>query len=357
VLDASTLGGVTTPPEAENTRKRRRRRRRARRASADVRAVGAKTPVSVGRIRSPQQQPTKPNAKTPTRQNANKNSAARALSMSSAAAAAPAAASAPPPPPAPPPAPAPPAPPAPAKTTFGPLSDADRIFTNIYGRHDPFLKGAMQRGDWHRTKDIVGKGADWIVDQMKKSGLHGRGGAGFPSGLKWSFMPKVSDGRPSYLVVNGDESEPGTCKDREIMRHEPHKLVEGCLIAGTGMRGAFLVLFLLFFCGQAGGGRRARRLSPYSVRFAPHRAFSPHADETRQQKQQHTLRAKQTHHTHTHATTTKRPTKQNKTKQTNSPRRLHLHPRRVCGGAPRRHARHRRGVRQGVSRRQRLRIG
>lgn len=71
---------------------------------------------------------------------------------------------------------------------------------------------------------------------MKKSGLRGRGGAGFASGLKWSFMPKVSDGRPSYLVVNADESEPGTCKDREIMRHEPHKLVEGCLIAGTAMR-------------------------------------------------------------------------------------------------------------------------
>ena len=88
-------------------------------------------------------------------------------------------------------------------------------------------QGALARGDWHRTKDLVAKGPDWIVDQMKKSGLRGRGGAGFPSGLKWSFMPKVSDGRPSYLVVNADESEPGTCKAREIMRHDPHKLVEG----------------------------------------------------------------------------------------------------------------------------------
>lgn len=78
-------------------------------------------------------------------------------------------------------------------------------------------------------------GRDWIIDQMKASGLRGRGGAGFPSGLKWSFMPKQTDGRPSYLVVNADESEPGTCKDREIMRHDPHKLVEGCLIAGTAM--------------------------------------------------------------------------------------------------------------------------
>ncbi len=129
----------------------------------------------------------------------------------------------------------------PEKTVFGDLKDEDRIFTNIYGRHDPFLKasfmhpmqhdasmhacpaldheratmraqGAEARGDWYRTKDLVTKGADWIIDQMKKSGLRGRGGAGFPSGMKWSFMPKVSDGRPSYLVVNGDESEPGTCK-------------------------------------------------------------------------------------------------------------------------------------------------
>jgi NADH-quinone oxidoreductase subunit F len=70
---------------------------------------------------------------------------------------------------------------------------------------------------------------------MKASGLRGRGGAGFPTGLKWSFMPKESDGRPSYLVVNADESEPGTCKDREILRHDPHLLVEGCLIAGFAM--------------------------------------------------------------------------------------------------------------------------
>ena len=122
------------------------------------------------------------------------------------------------------------------KTSYGNLSDEDRIFTNLYGRHDPFLKGAVKRGDWYRTKDLVLMGRDWIISEMKASGLRGRGGAGFPSGLKWSFMPKeVPDGRPSYLVVNADESEPGTCKDREIMRHDPHKLVEGCLIAGVGM--------------------------------------------------------------------------------------------------------------------------
>lgn len=74
-----------------------------------------------------------------------------------------------------------------------------------------------------------------FADEVKTSGLRGRGGAGFPSGMKWSFMSKPSDGRPKYLVVNADEGEPGTCKDREIMRHDPHKLVEGCLIAGRAM--------------------------------------------------------------------------------------------------------------------------
>jgi len=120
--------------------------------------------------------------------------------------------------------------------THGNLKDQDRIFTNLYGDGDPFIKGAEKRGDWHKTKDILGMGQDWIIDEIKKSGLRGRGGAGFPSGLKYSFMPKVSDGRPSYLVINGDESEPGTCKDREILRRDPHKLVEGALIVGFAMR-------------------------------------------------------------------------------------------------------------------------
>ena len=115
------------------------------------------------------------------------------------------------------------------------LEDKDRIFKNLYGLHDWKLKGARARGAWDGTKNILDKGRDWIVGEMKASGLRGRGGAGFPTGLKWSFMPKQSDGRPSYLVVNADESEPGTCKDREIMRHDPHLLVEGCLIAGCAM--------------------------------------------------------------------------------------------------------------------------
>ena len=142
-----------------------------------------------------------------------------------------------------------------------PMKDQDRIFTNIYGFHDFKLKGeytyrlvdyfnssswtnhgdlinlddleriilgAESRGDWYKTKEIILKGPEWIQQQVKDSGLRGRGGAGFPTGLKWSFMNvPVTDGRPKYLVVNADEGEPGTCKDRDIMRHDPHKLIEG----------------------------------------------------------------------------------------------------------------------------------
>ena len=115
------------------------------------------------------------------------------------------------------------------------LADKDRIFTNIYGFQDWRLAGAKARGQWNGTKAILEKGQDAIINEIKNSGLRGRGGAGFPTGLKWSFMPKA-DPRPSYLVVNADESEPGSCKDREIMRHDPHHLVEGCLIASFAMR-------------------------------------------------------------------------------------------------------------------------
>ena len=115
------------------------------------------------------------------------------------------------------------------------LKDKDRIFTNIYGHHDAYLEGARSRGDWDDTKALLGRGRDTIIEEIKASGLRGRGGAGFGTGLKWSFMPKEITDRPHYLVVNADEGEPGTCKDREIMRHDPHKLIEGCLISSFAM--------------------------------------------------------------------------------------------------------------------------
>jgi NADH-quinone oxidoreductase subunit F len=110
------------------------------------------------------------------------------------------------------------------------LADKDRIFTNLYGFESWNLEAAQKRGIWSGTGDLIKKGQPWVVEETKNSGLRGRGGAGFPTGMKWSFMPKPSD-KPHYLVVNADESEPGTCKDRDILRFDPHRLLEGCLIA------------------------------------------------------------------------------------------------------------------------------
>lgn len=115
------------------------------------------------------------------------------------------------------------------------LQDKDRVFLNLYGLQDWRLEGARKRGVWSNTKDLLAMGREKIIEEIKESELRGRGGAGFPAGLKWSFMPKESDGRPHYLVVNGDESEPGSCKDREIMRNDPHLLLEGCVVAGFAM--------------------------------------------------------------------------------------------------------------------------
>ena len=125
------------------------------------------------------------------------------------------------------------------------LADADRIFTNLYGFQPWNLEAARRRGDWADTKAVLDLGPDAIIDAIKASGLRGRGGAGFPTGMKWSFMPKTPNpARPSYLVVNADESEPGSCKDREIIRHDPHKLIEGALVAGFAMRASAAYIYI-----------------------------------------------------------------------------------------------------------------
>ena len=125
------------------------------------------------------------------------------------------------------------------------LADKDRIFTNLYGFQPWNLEAARKRGDWADTKELMARGPDAIIDVIKASGLRGRGGAGFPTGMKWSFMPKEpKPGRPSYLVINADESEPGSCKDREIIRHDPHKLIEGALIAGFAMRASAAYIYI-----------------------------------------------------------------------------------------------------------------
>jgi NADH-quinone oxidoreductase subunit F len=127
----------------------------------------------------------------------------------------------------------------------GPLADKDRIFTNLYGFQSPYLKAAQQRGDWDGTKKLMDIGQDAIIDAVKASGLRGRGGAGFPTGMKWGFMPKEpKPGKPNFLVINADESEPGSCKDREIIRHDPHKLLEGALIASFAMRARAAYIYI-----------------------------------------------------------------------------------------------------------------
>ncbi|GAB5469040.1 MAG: NADH-quinone oxidoreductase subunit NuoF [Rhodospirillales bacterium] len=115
------------------------------------------------------------------------------------------------------------------------LQDKDRIFTNLYGQDDWGLEGAERRGIWSEIPTILDLGHEKIIDLLKQSDLRGRGGAGFPTGMKWSFMWPKRDERPRYLVVNADESEPGSCKDREILRNDPHRLLEGILVACFSM--------------------------------------------------------------------------------------------------------------------------
>lgn len=123
------------------------------------------------------------------------------------------------------------------------LAAKNKIFTNLNGKKGWGLAAARKRGDWRHTHRLLRMPREELIAQINKSGLKGRGGAGFATGLKWSFMPSKK-ATPSYLVVNADEGEPGTCKDREIIRHEPHKLIEGSLLAahGTGATDCYIYI-------------------------------------------------------------------------------------------------------------------
>lgn len=116
------------------------------------------------------------------------------------------------------------------------LAQRDRIFQNLQGHESPDLKAAQRRGDWKDISELTRKGREWIHEQVKISGLRGRGGAGFPTATKWAMIPEAHDERPHYLIINADEGEPGSCKDRIILRHEPHKIIEGALLAGIAIR-------------------------------------------------------------------------------------------------------------------------
>ncbi len=108
---------------------------------------------------------------------------------------------------------------------------------NTFGEDEPWTLATYEKLDGYKTwRDILaGKlTPDEVIDEVKASGLRGRGGAGFPTGLKWSFMPRTAPGQ-KYLVCNSDESEPGTCHDREVLRNNPHALIEGMAIAAFSM--------------------------------------------------------------------------------------------------------------------------
>lgn len=125
------------------------------------------------------------------------------------------------------------------------LKEQDKIFINLKGAFGKSLQDSKKRGDWDNTVSILSLGSEKIIEQVKDSGLRGRGGAGFSTGMKWSFMPKSSpDNGPSYLVINADESEPGTCKDRDIIRYEPHKIIEGALIAGFAIKARAAYIYI-----------------------------------------------------------------------------------------------------------------
>src|SRR5678815_345851 len=113
---------------------------------------------------------------------------------------------------------------------------AEKIITRNWGRPDSWTLGAYKRtGGYATLEKVLGMQPAQIIDEVKKSNLRGRGGAGFPTGMKWSFVPKDSP-KPKYLTVNADESEPGTFKDRYIMEKDPHATVEGTLIAAYAIQ-------------------------------------------------------------------------------------------------------------------------
>src|SRR6201998_1463313 len=112
--------------------------------------------------------------------------------------------------------------------------DEVKIVSRRFGQGATDIDKYIELGGYEATKKCLAQGPDWIINEMKASNLRGRGGAGFPTGMKWSFVPKQSP-KPKYVLCNGDESEPGTCKDRLIFEHDPHAVIEGVMIAALAV--------------------------------------------------------------------------------------------------------------------------
>ena len=121
--------------------------------------------------------------------------------------------------------------------------DEVKIVSRRFGKGAEKIDRYLELGGYQSVKKCLAQGSDWIINEMKASGLRGRGGAGFSAGMKWSFVPKQS-AKPKYILVNGDESEPGTCKDHLIFLHDPHAIIEGTIIAGlaVGAKMGFIYL-------------------------------------------------------------------------------------------------------------------
>ena len=126
------------------------------------------------------------------------------------------------------------------------LADKDRIFTNLYGFQDWGLKAAQERGDWDNTKALIA--ARQRFDHRRDEGIGPARSrrCGLPDRHEMVVHAQGKQGRPSvsFLVINADESEPGSCKDREIIRHDPHKLIEGALVAGFAMRARAAYIYI-----------------------------------------------------------------------------------------------------------------
>jgi NADH-quinone oxidoreductase subunit F len=121
--------------------------------------------------------------------------------------------------------------------------DEVKVLSKRFGLGATNIDRYIELDGYKATQKAIAEGPEWIINTMKASGLRGRGGAGFPTGMKWSFVPKVSE-KPKYILVNGDESEPGTCKDHILFLEDPHAIIEGTIIAGlaVGSKSGFIYL-------------------------------------------------------------------------------------------------------------------
>ncbi|HZU23070.1 MAG TPA: NADH-quinone oxidoreductase subunit NuoF [Terriglobales bacterium] len=112
--------------------------------------------------------------------------------------------------------------------------DEVKVVSQRFGKGAAAMDRYLELDGYKAVQKALASGPEWIINEMKASNLRGRGGAGFPTGMKWSFVPKES-AKPKYVLCNGDESEPGTCKDRLILEHDPHAVIEGVMIAALAV--------------------------------------------------------------------------------------------------------------------------